>query len=106
MGYCEPLLEMVKGVMLRARDCSTGPIDFTQTWVDGAPRRRRLMLGGHPEIDESHYVCGPTVPSMFINKIFKALFMSSYYALDKNGMHATSKMTYSLCLLFGSLVIL
>ena len=64
------------------------------------------MLRGHPEINESHYVCGPTAPSMFIDMISKALFMSSYYALDKNGMHATSKMTYSLCLLFGSFVIL
>ncbi|THU66733.1 hypothetical protein C4D60_Mb05t17310 [Musa balbisiana] len=35
--------------------CSAGPIDFTKTWVDGAPRRGRLMLGGHPEMDESHY---------------------------------------------------
>ena len=59
VGYCEPLPEMVKGVMLRARDCSAGPIDFTQTWVDGAPRRGRLMLGGHPEMDESHYVLVP-----------------------------------------------
>ncbi|THU42247.1 hypothetical protein C4D60_Mb00t15300 [Musa balbisiana] len=25
------------------------------TWVDGAPRRGRLVLGGHPEMDESHY---------------------------------------------------
>ena len=96
VGYCEPLPEMVKGVMLRARDCSAGPIDFTQTWVDGAPRRGRLMLGGHPEMDESHYVCGPTAPSMLIDMISKVLFMSSYYALDKNGMHATSRMTYKL----------
>ena len=88
VGYCEPLPEMVKGVMLRARDCSAGPIDFTQTWVDGAPRRGRLMLGGHPEMDESHYVCGPTAPSMFIDMISKALFMSSYYALDKKKRNA------------------
>ena len=65
VGYCEPLPEMVKGVMLRARDCSAGPIDFTQTWVDGTPRRGRLMLGGHPEMDESHYVCGPTAALYF-----------------------------------------
>ncbi|THU60368.1 hypothetical protein C4D60_Mb07t11930 [Musa balbisiana] len=35
--------------------CTAGPIDFTQTWVDGAPRRGRLLLGGHPKMDESHY---------------------------------------------------
>ena len=96
VGYSEPLPVMVKEVTLRARDCSADPIDFTQTWVDEAPKRGRLMLGGHPEMDESHYVCGPTAPSMFIDMISKALFMSSYYALDKNGMHATSKMTYKL----------
>ncbi|CAL9177113.1 unnamed protein product, partial [Musa hybrid cultivar] len=32
---CEPLLEMVKGVMLRARDALPAPYDITQTWVDG-----------------------------------------------------------------------
>ena len=100
VGYCEPLAKMVKGVMLRARDCSAGPIDFTQTWVDGVPRRGRLMLGGHPEMDESHYVCGPTAPSMFIDMISKALFMSSYYALDKNGMHATSKNDIQACVYY------
>jgi len=49
-----PLPEMVKGVMLRARDALPAPYDFTQTWVDGAPRRGRLLSGGHSEMDESH----------------------------------------------------
>ena len=53
---CEPLPEMVKGVMLRARDALPAPYDFTQTWVDGSPRRGRLMFGGHSEMDGPYYV--------------------------------------------------
>ncbi|THU66791.1 hypothetical protein C4D60_Mb05t17930 [Musa balbisiana] len=33
------------GVMHRARDALPAPYDFTQTWVDGAPRHGRLMFG-------------------------------------------------------------
>ena len=66
MGYCEPFSKMTKGVMYRARDALPPPIDFTQTWVDGAPKHGRLMPGGHPEMDESHYICGPTTPSIFL----------------------------------------
>ena len=51
VGYCEPLPEMVKGVMLRARDALPASYDFTQTWVDRAPKRGRLMFIGHSEMD-------------------------------------------------------
>ena len=59
MGYCELLLEMVKGVMHRARDALPAPYDFTQMWVDGAPRHGRLMFGGHSEMDGPYYVMIP-----------------------------------------------
>ena len=42
--------------MLRARDALSAPYDFTQTWVDGAPKRERLMFGGHSKMDGPHYV--------------------------------------------------
>ena len=45
--------------MLRARDALPAPYDFTQTWVDGAPRRGRLMFGGHSELDVPYYVMVP-----------------------------------------------
>ncbi|RRT80914.1 hypothetical protein B296_00016134 [Ensete ventricosum] len=46
---------MVKGIVLRARDALPAPTDFTQTWVDGAPRRGRLLSVGHPEMDIPYF---------------------------------------------------
>ena len=66
VGLFGPLPEMVKGVMLRARDALPAPYDFTQTWVDGAPRRGRLMFVGHSEMDGPYYVWNPTSPSIYL----------------------------------------
>ncbi|RWW39067.1 hypothetical protein BHE74_00055641 [Ensete ventricosum] len=43
MGYCGPLLEMVKGIVFRASYALVGPYDFTQTWV-GDRRGKRIIL--------------------------------------------------------------
>ncbi|RWV83101.1 hypothetical protein GW17_00055341 [Ensete ventricosum] len=42
---------MVKGTVFRASYALAGPYDFTQTWVDGAPKCGRLMFGGHSAMD-------------------------------------------------------
>ena len=57
--YYEPMPEMVKRVMYRAHDALSVAYDFTQTWVDRAPKRRRLMFGGHFEMDVPYYVMIP-----------------------------------------------
>ncbi|THU65080.1 hypothetical protein C4D60_Mb01t33370 [Musa balbisiana] len=57
--YCEPLSEIIKGVIHRVRDVLPAPFDFTQTWVDGAPKHGRLMFGGHSEMDVPYYVMVP-----------------------------------------------
>ena len=48
--------KIVKGVILGARNPLLALYDFTQTWVDGALRRERLIFGGHSKMDTLYII--------------------------------------------------
>ena len=104
VAYYEPLQEMVKKVMPRAHDALSSPSNFTQTWVDGAPRRRRLIYGGHPEMDEPYFVCDPVAPFLCLILYLEFWLYVYVCALDKNEMNAMSNTTFKLLFLNCSLI--
>ena len=75
MGYCEPLPEMVKGVMHRACDALSAPSDFTKTCVDEAPKCGRLPSDGHLEMDEITFCLYSHYTFCMFDMISKALVM-------------------------------
>ena len=85
--------------MLRARDALPAPYDFTQTWVDGAPRRGRLMFVGHSEMDGPYYVMIP-LHLLCVWYDIQSFGYVSMHALDKNEMNA------SLCDIWASIHVL
>ena len=75
--------------MLRARDALPAPYDFTQTWVDGALRRGRLMFVGHSEMDGPYYIM-ISLHLLCVWYDIQSFGYVSMHASDKNEMNASS----------------